>query len=539
MNWFKNLNLFSKILAIIGLSVALFVINIIININAINATQNELEKLETRIYSLVQVATVNDVLLKRADELLSQSVSFADEDLKVQAIEELNLLKANIKKAISLDSENKARLEKELKIIEKYKALSIEIVDGMLSGDIDFSTLPELAKKKSDLLKQANEDIEQYQKQVQELFLATIENANENGDQAIIFSLQSGVIMLSALVVMALYVARTISFTANKVGDSLQHLGDGDGNLNDRIEVQSNDEFGKMALNFNRFMDLLLRSVQGVMSVSQPLLDTSTRLITNTDKARVLTEQQAEFAEQAQQSMTDLQTSITDITDAANQANQAVTEAESEADTGLGVVEKTIANSQTLNDQIENTSKSVYQLAQDTENVASIVDVITSIAEQTNLLALNAAIEAARAGEQGRGFAVVADEVRTLASRTGEATTEIRDVLDKLKLAAGQSVDMMKESELLSSTNEEFALNTGGALKLVKEKVAAMAQMNNQIATASNDQTNLAANVVEIINDMYEAEKQIQTSFGSLDEVSRQLHQASDDLMEATSQFRL
>jgi methyl-accepting chemotaxis protein len=539
MNWFKNLSLFYKISAIIVLSVALFVINLSINQSSINKTQAELIKLENQVYSLVKVATINDVLLKRADELLTQAVSFAEEDLKNQAIEELSLLKGNINKAIELDNDNRNRLTEQLKIIDEYQVLSTEIVDGMINETIDFSKLPELAQKKATLLEQANKDIKNYQSQVQKLFVTTLENARNSGDDAILFSAQSGVAMLAILILLAIYVAKNISRTAKEMGTSLKRLGEGEGNLNDRIEVMSKDELGQMAYNFNRFMELLLNSVQGVMSVCQPLLDTSTRLITNTEKAESLTKQQADNSEQAQQSMSELRNSISDITESAHQANLAVKEAEDDADEGLKVVEQTIENSQTLSNQIDSTSQAVNQLAQDTEGVASIVDVITSIAEQTNLLALNAAIEAARAGEQGRGFAVVADEVRTLASRTGDATTEIRNVLDKLKLAANQSVDLMKKSEALSSTNQEFAENTGSALELVKQKVGNISLMSNQIANAAQAQNTLSGSVVEIIDDINAKSLEVQTTFSELDGVSRQLHQASDDLMEATSQFKL
>ncbi|WP_111980194.1 methyl-accepting chemotaxis protein [Algibacillus agarilyticus] len=539
MSWFTNLKIFHKISSIILLAVSIFVLNVVINATAQQSTQKDLVLLEDQIYHLVQIATINQVLLDRVDELYTQSVSFGDEELKTQAQETLDKLKANLNRAISLDTANSATLRKQQKLVADYQGRSVYIVDGMLNGSIDFSKLPKLSQEKASVLEDARLALKNYKQSIDQLFSTTIAKARESGEQALGTTITFGAIMIIILAAIAFFVARSISSTVIELRDSLHELASGEGELSHRLEVKSRDELGQLASNFNSFIDTLSRSIEGVMAVSHPLLDTSTRLISNSEVAKRLTAEQAENAEQTQLSMTELNQSISGISESATLANSAANEAEIEANNGLNVVEATIENSKKLNEQIDATSSAIHQLAQDSASVSKILDVITSIADQTNLLALNAAIEAARAGEQGRGFAVVADEVRTLASRTGAATTEIRDVLDKLRHAAGQSVDMMGQAETLSSSNEEFAIKTGSALEQIKASVENISTMNNQIATATEEQSMVADHVVEIITTMSETEKEIQGTFSSLEEVSHQLHQASDDLMEATSQFKL
>ncbi|ALU41799.1 methyl-accepting chemotaxis protein [Pseudoalteromonas rubra] len=539
MHWFKNLPLFYKISLIVALSVSVFTANLLINFFAFQNTQKELLLLERQIYKTVQLSTINSVLIRRADELFSQAVSFADNDVMNQALQTVQGLRANLDELRVLDVENSTLIRNQLEVIAEYKTLSERLAQGMINNTIDFSTLPTLAKQKSDLFEKAENGLTAYQKSVDELFQSTIKKAYESGNDGLWLSIQSGVVLTILLVIVALSVARNISFTANELRSSLSELADGHGDLNQRIEVLGDDELGRTALNFNKFMDTLTTAINGVMSVSQPLLDTSEKLVHSTEKVRRVTDQQSAQAAQTQQSINELIQSIDSISDSASAANTAAHETEQEAHNGLSAVTDTIANSKELNQQIGEAAEAVNDLAKGTGNVSSILDVISSIAEQTNLLALNAAIEAARAGEQGRGFAVVADEVRTLASRTGDATTEIRTMLDSLQNAAERSVKMMSQADEQASSNESRALKAGQALEEIQSKIANITLMNNQIASATEQQSSVAAQVADTIEKMNEGQKQVNASFTDLDDVSHRLHQASDRLVSATSQFKL
>ncbi|MDK1288313.1 methyl-accepting chemotaxis protein [Pseudoalteromonas umbrosa] len=539
MLWFKNLPLFYKVCLIVALSISVFIINLIINFAAFKSTQQELLLLEQKIYKTVQLSTINSVLIKRADELFSQSVSFADKDVLAQASQTVAELTDNIAQLADLDDNNRAMLNEQLVVIDQYRKLSEKLADGMITNTIDFSQLPTLAKQKANLFEQTDADLTNYRELVGQYFKETIEKANQSGNDGLWMSVQAGLVLSILLLVVALSVARNISSTANALRASLRELADGKGNLNQRLTVIGKDELGRTAFNFNKFMDTLTESIKGVMAVSQPLLDTSKKLVHSTENVRTLTDEQASQASQTQQSINELIQSITSISEAASAANTAAQETEVEAQNGLKAVSDNIANSKDLNLQIGEAADAVNDLAKGTDSVSSILDVISSIAEQTNLLALNAAIEAARAGEQGRGFAVVADEVRTLASRTGDATTEIRTLLDSLQNAADRSVKMMTQANDQASSNETRSLNAGQALEEIQSKIANITMMNNQIASAAEQQSSVANIVAETIERMNISQQQVHASFSDLDEVSHQLHDASDHLMEATGKFKM
>ena len=243
------------------------------------------------------------------------------------------------------------------------------------------------------------------------------------------------------------------------------------------------------------------------------------------------------MAEVTKQSMIEMQYSVTDIAKSASQAASAAEAGELEVNQGMENVQHSLSVSGELTENISLASSVINQLAQDSQNMNQILDVINSIADQTNLLALNAAIEAARAGEHGRGFAVVADEVRNLASRTALSTTEVRELLDKLISAADQSVSAMETAKDKASSNESISREVDESLTKIKQQIAHISSMNNQIAAATEEQSIVAETVVNNIEDMYNSFGATTLAVEEIGEVSHQLDANATLIRDATSKF--
>ena len=539
MSWFKNLKVFYKIMLILGVYIVALVINTSIGISSLLSTQEHLIKLEQKIYDSVRLATVNEPLLKRADELLTQAVSFSEEDLKLQGIESISQLVANLQKLEQLDTERQAELETIKNNVKEYQTIAVPLVEAMLSDEADFSLLEGKIKAKANLFEVTNNALTDYQETISQEFKVTIGKAVSSGESALYSTSAISAIFLVVLALFITYIASAISSTANQLSSSLKELSDGEGELSKRILVNSRDELGSTAFNFNNFMDKLSGIVRNVMSVSNPLLETANDLDTNSKQVRNVTNQLGIKAREAKEAMDEITQSISEISASASAASVAMQDTEDRTNKGLEIVNTTISNSKDLNSQIINAAELVGLLAKDTENVAKILDVISSIAEQTNLLALNAAIEAARAGEQGRGFAVVADEVRALASKTGDATTEIRNVLNRLEEAAVSTVGAMESATDQAKMSEDCAVETGDYLGQIKNQVEQVNGMSMTIAAATEEQTMVVGNVSEIIAAMVESVESTEVSFGELAELANKLLSASDSLKGSTSQFKL
>ncbi|MCP5205790.1 MAG: methyl-accepting chemotaxis protein [Hahellaceae bacterium] len=539
MNWFRDLKVFYKIMLILAVYVVAVVINTSISVTSMVKTQTFLTVLDEKIYDAVQLATENASLLKRADELLSQAVSFSDEDVKTYGVASTKQLISNLGKLNSLDTDSKVELQAIENNVNQYIDISLPLVDAMLSGNADFEALAGKIQKKADLFESTNKALAAYKAKIDDTFKQGIADAISSGE-ATLFT--TSVVSASFFVTLALfivYVASSISNTSNQVNASLKELAEGSGELGTRIEVSGRDELGRLAQNFNSFMDKLGGIVRSIMNVSNPLLEAANDLDSNTRKVRSVTTDLGSKAREAKQAVDEITQSITEISGAANEASSAMQATSDQATKGLQIVASTISNSKELNTQIINAAGLVEKLAADTKNVANILDVISTIAEQTNLLALNAAIEAARAGEQGRGFAVVADEVRALASKTGDATTEIRDVLGRLNTAATSTVKAMSSAKDQSEMNEKRSIETGGSLEEIKSQIEHVNSMNLSIAAATEEQTMVVANVSTIITAMYSSVESTEVSFNELAELASKLLQASDSLKGATSQFKL
>ena len=534
---FQNLSITKKIHAITCIAVVAFVVIVLINYLAMNDNKVSLDEMSNSSYKVVKITSQNVGLLEKLDELYTQAVTFGEQDLIVKADEVYQALESNI--ALITQLNNSYINNDIINELSDYEKISLSIATGMVNGTADFSKIQQQAQLKTSLYGSVLESFKGAQQKADNRFFELVANTKARSDEALTLMLAVSIISLILLLFMAIWIAKNIGSSASDAANNLSLLASGNGSLSTQLSVNSEDEIGQVSINFNAFISLLRETVLEVIAVCEPLMENSTRLVQGMEQAERATTKQTTDAEIVKQSMEEMKQSVGDISESAANASHAAETAEKEVEQSRTQVQMSVTASRTLSDEINRAASTINKLADDTKNVSQILNVITSIADQTNLLALNAAIEAARAGEHGRGFAVVADEVRELASRTAHSTNEIRELLGSLTTAANESVAAMTSARDMATDNATAAEKTGISIEKIAEQMLEINGMNSQIAAATEEQTSVAAMVVDNVSNMHVSFEDTMDSLLAVRDVAKNLHYLSDNLLDATAKFRI
>ncbi|MBH0056379.1 methyl-accepting chemotaxis protein [Pseudoalteromonas sp. SWXJZ94C] len=534
---FQNLSITKKIHAITCIAVVAFIVIVLINYLAMNDNKVSLDEMGNSSYKVVKLTSANVGLLEKLDELYTQAVTFGEQDLIVKADEVYQTIESNINLITQLS--NSYINNDIVKELSDYQKISSSIASGMVNGTADYSKIQQQAQLKTSLYGSVLESFKGAQQKADNRFFELVANTKARSDEALTLMLVVSIVSLILLLFMAIWIAKNIGSSASDAANNLSLLASGNGSLSTQLAVNSEDEIGQVSINFNAFIALLRETVLEVIAVCEPLMENSTRLVQGMEQAERATTKQTTDAEIVKQSMEEMKQSVGDISQSAANASNAAETAEKEVEQSRTQVQMSVTASRTLSDEINQAATTINKLADDTKNVSQILNVITSIADQTNLLALNAAIEAARAGEHGRGFAVVADEVRELASRTAHSTNEIRELLGALTTAANESVTAMTSARDMATDNATAAEKTGISIEKIAEQMLEINGMNSQIAAATEEQTSVAAMVVENVSNMHVSFEDTMDSLLAVRDVAKNLHYLSDNLLDATAKFRI
>ncbi|PTT27921.1 chemotaxis protein [Pseudomonas sp. HMWF021] len=277
---------------------------------------------------------------------------------------------------------------------------------------------------------------------------------------------------------------------------AMEDIADGEGDLTKRLTIQNQDEFGVLGTAFNRFVERIHGSIREVSSATGQVNEVALRVVAASNSSMYNSDQQASRTSSVAAAINQLGAAAQEIARNAAQASNQASDARGLAEDGQQVVDRSIKAMNQLSSMLSASSSNIESLNSKTVNIGQILEVITSISQQTNLLALNAAIEAARAGEAGRGFAVVADEVRNLAHRTQESAQQVQTMIEELQVGARESVSTMSDSQRHSQDSVEIANLAGERLNSVTQRIGEIDGMNQSVATATEEQTA----VVESIN---------------------------------------
>jgi methyl-accepting chemotaxis protein len=312
-----------------------------------------------------------------------------------------------------------------------------------------------------------------------------------------------------------------------------------DGNLAARIEYKGKDEFGHIANAFNqmatRFHDAINELKDSVSQLAAASEETST---ITTQTTAGLNQQLADTGQVAT-AVSQMSASVQEVAHNAGEAAEAAKQADTTFEDGKKVIDEVINSIGDLASEVESAATVIQQLEEESQGIGTVLDVIKGIAEQTNLLALNAAIEAARAGEQGRGFAVVADEVRTLAGRTQDSTREIEEMISKLQTGTASAVKVMQGGKEITQIGVEQAAAAGKALNTINEAVAQISGMNIQIAKAADEQNSVTDEINRSIVNINQVAEQSAAGAEQTAAASEDLARLADQLKSLVDRFKV
>lgn len=539
MNVLGNLSIRKKILLIPIVGALGFFAYLLISIHLIKESNALLQDARDTQFPLLQIAQANLKNVEKIQETLSYAVT-SDEQ---EGLETAKQIEANFHdefyKARTISPMIGTEVDKILTEFDDYFNSAFGMSKDMLNGNIDFATVADRSRAMVDKLHTLQKTLNQFYDQRLEVFNHAFTAADEKSKDLFIAGTIIGIGVSLLLIAVGIVISAMIKGSLDSVIMRLKNIAEDNGDLTLRLPSKNNDEIGELVNWFNTFMDKLQFVIQQIVATAPPLANLASDINNLSGTITTTLKQQNRSVSDSKNNIALMSHSVATIAQNASEAATAAQIADEEAIKGQTIVASTVQGIQKLSHSIGEASTAINKLQEDTTSVNVVLDVIKSIAEQTNLLALNAAIEAARAGEQGRGFAVVADEVRGLASRTQESTEEINSILAQLQKAATAAVETMNESTLAVENSVKEANHAGNRLQAITDTVNTINSMNEQIASATEQQQSISSELVIEAECIQEQTANTANSASQLNNVSEKLNSLATNLQQITRQFRV
>ncbi|NOI18078.1 methyl-accepting chemotaxis protein [Vibrio coralliilyticus] len=345
--------------------------------------------------------------------------------------------------------------------------------------------------------------------------------------------------ILAVLSITIGFFIKTITSPIKRTVRAMQTLSKGEGDLTQRLPEEGSKELVLLSRYFNQFVASVQEIMLSISDAGSQVSSAANQLSNSVHHIDDSLNQQQSDVDMLATAMTEMLATVEEVAARTVEANDASRLAAQEANHSHKIIDKNVQEANELAEQIQSASQVVQKLASDARNVDTVLEVIRGVAEQTNLLALNAAIEAARAGEQGRGFAVVADEVRSLSLRTHESTLEIQNIVEKLQVGAENVVKVMDQGTAKATNASELSSQAGEALNKINKEVHTIEEMNQHIATAAEEQTVTVNDINRNVVSLSDMASTVSGESNQMASSSKELGRVSDDLMAMINRFKL